>query len=363
MRPGIPWGDFIVPVVVQRVGSEFTVNAGSSSTENFTTYYTQNLAAFSNGDLAFMWDGFSGGSYGSRLQVQTSAGVAVSSEFVLSGQQMDAVALLSTGNLAVTYMSGTAAYAEVLDSTGAVVISPFQVNTTAANSSFHIAPLSGGAFVEIWRNNVGFADFDGQIISSTGAKVGSEFTVNSVASTATNSPTDAVAPLSGGGFVAVWSNNTASSTGADIKAQIFTSAGAKVGSEFLVNTSTTGDQVVPVAASLQTGGFVVVWQDLSNYSVHGQVFDSSGAKVGSELTISPSGHSSEAPSVATLANGDFVVSWTNDDTFADGSGQGGLRPGLRRHGPSRHVEVRGRKRDRQQPVRIDGRRHLQRLRR
>ena len=49
-----------------------------------------------------------------------------------------------------------------------------------------------------------------------------------------------------------------------IKAQVFDATGAKVGSEFLVNTTTAGFQDAPAIAGLDGGGFVIAWVDGSD---------------------------------------------------------------------------------------------------
>jgi NAD(P)H-dependent flavin oxidoreductase YrpB (nitropropane dioxygenase family) len=82
------------------------------------------------------------------------------------------------------------------------------------------------------------------------------------------------------------------SDGTSIKAQIFDAAGAKVGSEFLVNTEAASYQFKPVIARLADGGFVVSWEDNgsmlgdSDYgNIKAQVFGATGAKIGSEFLV------------------------------------------------------------------------------
>ena len=63
------------------------------------------------------------------------------------------------------------------------------------------------------------------------------------------------------------------------------------GSEFQVNTYTNGAQENSSAAPLANGGFVVTWmsdgQDGSGPGVYGQVFGSTGNKVGGEFGVTP----------------------------------------------------------------------------
>jgi len=96
-------------------------------------------------------------------------------------------------------------------------------------------------------------------------------------------------------------------------------------SEFLVNSFTKDWQMVPEAAALSGGGYVVVWvgkgQDGSLNGVFAQRFGADGFHSGPELQVSSFFvDDQEAPSVAPLAGGGFVVIW---ESFAqDGVGEG-----------------------------------------
>jgi hypothetical protein len=73
-----------------------------------------------------------------------------------------------------------------------------------------------------------------------------------------------VAALSSGGYVVTWldySGLGGDTDGAGLKAQLFNASGAKVGSEFLVNTTTVSDQFDPAVTALSSGGFVATWVD------------------------------------------------------------------------------------------------------
>src|SRR5687768_16348150 len=102
--------------------------------------------------------------------------------------------------------------------------------------------------------------------------------------------------------------------------------------EFAVNSFTADNQTAPSVATFADGGFIIVWgtmdesQDGSGGAIKAQRFDSAGSKVGSEFLVnySTSGHQF-TPSVATLANGGFVVTWatTGAETFSMGGGHNG----------------------------------------
>ena len=98
-----------------------------------------------------------------------------------------------------------------------------------------------------------------------------------------------------------------------------------VGTEFRVNSTTSGDQAFPSVTYLGGGGFVVTWRDdnpdagdSSGSSIKAQIYDSSGNPVGGELLINSTYPASqEDPAVTATANGGFVVTWV------DSSGLGG----------------------------------------
>ncbi len=103
------------------------------------------------------------------------------------------------------------------------------------------------------------------------------------------------------------------------------SLAARLGLEFQVNSYATGAQFAPSVANLSAGGFVVIWvsdgQDGSSYGIYGQRYSATGSSVGIEFPVNT--HTAEAqtrPSVASLSNGGFVVTWTSfgQDGSSDG---------------------------------------------
>jgi Ca2+-binding RTX toxin-like protein len=101
-------------------------------------------------------------------------------------------------------------------------------------------------------------------------------------------------------------------SGWGIYAQRFNASGAAVGSETRVNTSVSEDQIAPSVTALVDGGYVVTWTYAPQFTmgaIYGQVFDDSGARAGGEVRVNSHGSVSTS-SVAALADGTFVVSWT-----------------------------------------------------
>ncbi len=156
-------------------------------------------------------------------------------------------------------------------------------------------------------------------------KWGSEFLVNTTTSGAQFEP--GVAALSNGGFVVTWTDLSLSaddSSGRAVRAQIFGEDGKAIGGEFLVNTSTTDNQEDPVVAGLANGGFVIAWvgPGTSNSSdVYFQLYDGSGTPVGGQTKAHEDLGSNQWPGdVVGLADGKFVVVWNDTRDYGASPG-------------------------------------------
>jgi Ca2+-binding RTX toxin-like protein len=84
-----------------------------------------------------------------------------------------------------------------------------------------------------------------------------------------NQRSAATTALTNGGYVTVWASDSGDGSGKSIMGQLFAADGSKVGAEFLVNTTTAGDQDLPdvvlMSNAAQPGAgpanaFFVVWQ-------------------------------------------------------------------------------------------------------
>ncbi|WP_157218518.1 beta strand repeat-containing protein [Flavisphingomonas formosensis] len=328
-------------------GTEMLANTAIAGNQQQAT-----VTALSNGHYLLTWSDGSGvggdtSSYGIKGQIVDSAGNDIGGEFrvntqTVNSQDSSAVAALASGGFVVTWTdnsgvggdpSSSGIKAQIFDANGIAVGSEFLVNQTTdgAQKMPSVAALSSGGFVVTWTDNslqggdTSVSSVKAQLYDASGAKVGSEFLVNT--NTANGQDTPVVASLSGGGFVVSWHDS--SQIGGDpnkdaVKAQIYDASGARVGSEFLVNTQTASNQQQETITGLASGGFVVAWADASgkggdadNYGIKFQIYDAAGNKVGVEtLANSTTAGAQLAPSVAALSDGSFIVSW------ADYSGQG-----------------------------------------
>lgn len=212
----------------------------------------------------------------------------------------------------------------------------FKVNTYSDTTQREpvIASDGFGNYLIVWSsiNQDGSeSGIYGQRFNSNDVKIGSEFRINTTTSKTQYRP--AVDMNSSGRFVVVWASMGNINSSFDIYAQLFDESGNKVGSEILVNTYTINSQNYPDVAIDEFGNFCVVWhswlQDGSDKGIYAQRFFSSGAKVGSEFLVNSTTAFSQArPSIDMSSDGKFVIvweSWKQDSSLPSGYGLFGQR--------------------------------------
>jgi len=204
--------------------------------------------------------------------------------------------------------------AQIFAASGAKIGGEFTVNTVTAGAqnSPVVSVLPGGGFVVAWNDN-GFGGTDNppikaQVYDAAGGKVGVELTVT--VSTTLYDDEYSVATLENGNFVVSWTDADSTFSVVNVKAQIFRPDGTKVGDEFLVSDLTSRDSKIDALAS---GGFVATWS--SSVGISGQIFDSNGSKIGSAFQIDTftAGRSADAV-VTALDDGRFAVAWVDNIT-------------------------------------------------
>ena len=215
-------------------------------------------------------------------------------------------------------------------SSGAPLGPEFRVNTqtTLDQGSQRVAMDSGGNFVVVWQSRSGsnYGIF-ARRYASTGAPLGGEFRVNTYTTADQKKPW--VAVDGSGNFFVVWSADLLSGSGDGVFGQRYASSGLPLGAQFRVNTYTTGYQGYPSVAAESSGGFVVIWssdaQDGSDFGVFGQRYASSGAPLGTEFRVNTYTTGFQGGrAIAVDASGKFVVVWRSDGQ--DGSERGVFGP-------------------------------------
>jgi len=133
--------------------------------------------------------------------------------------------------------------------------SVFQINSTQVNQDWSsVTELADGGFLAIWSTN---NQVWGRRFNGAGGPIGNDFQIST---TATTQVVEKDAAIGWGGRVAiVWSGDEGID-GREIRARLYDSDLAPLGSDFRVNTVTVDYQLYPRVADYGPAGFLVVWQ-------------------------------------------------------------------------------------------------------
>ena len=102
---------------------------------------------------------------------------------------------------------------------------------------------------------------------------------------------------------------------------------SKVNDEFLVNSETVSDQHSQSVATLSNGNFVLTWytgdvaQDGSSSAINAQLFHANGTKFGAEFLVnSQTAGGQHSPNVVALGNGGFIITWDSENVDGNATG-------------------------------------------
>lgn len=230
------------------------------------------------------------------------------------------VSAMGTGGFVVVWngFGGYDVWARRLDGSGQPQGTAFVVNE-AVDLNVYPAVDSGpeGDFVVVWSRFSGPPDdaraVVGRRFDAQGDPVGEEIEVTS---TTVWSPERADVALDASGrFLAVW-NETTGRDGSETGAfgRVVDETNLPVGDDFQVNTYSSGGQLLPRAAADGAGGFMVAWIGAepggSGVGVFAQHLDAVGGRVGSEFRVNTYTTGDQAGhSVAGDGTGGFLVTW------------------------------------------------------
>jgi hypothetical protein len=200
----------------------------------------------------------------------------------------------------------------------------FRVNPIPGGNqaSSNVGMATDGRFVVVWEN------FDGDSygvfarrFSSTGEPQAGQFQINSYTIALQGFPQ--VAVDADGDFVVAWTSLDQDGFLGGVFARRFSSAGAALTAEFMVNLVTSGHQGPPSLGSQGDGDFVVAWSspDGGSVGVFLRRFDSAGTGQGGETPVNSFiPNSQNSPHLDMADDGDFVVTWSSSGQ--DGNGYG-----------------------------------------
>ncbi|MES1201559.1 MAG: hypothetical protein ABUS57_08940, partial [Pseudomonadota bacterium] len=239
-------------------------------------YSDFDISATADGGFAVAWDvvtdlnTFDADSY---LRVFDSAGAPVSAAINLSGgaagvEAAPSIAVLTGGDIAVSYITNTGTVVEVYSPTGVLragegaTITPTSVGDFPYANGFSVVALTGGGFVVTYTDaardpttHVFFGNVYSQIFDASGHTVGAPILVSTSAHNALNA--EAVA-LPDGGFFVAWHDNDPATSADGIYGARFTSAGAADGGQFVVQAADTGHNVFFANLTLTDDGRIAM---------------------------------------------------------------------------------------------------------
>jgi len=175
-----------------------------------------------------------------------------------------------------------------------------------------VAGLTGGGHVAAWWVFDGDFNISAQVFDASGTPVGNGFNVNTT--TDGDQYDQALAGLTGGGFVVVWTSPDQDGSGAGVYAQRCAADGTALGGETRVNTTTAGNQFAPTIAALHDGGYVVAWagDHTGGSDIYAQRYDANGVAIGGEMRVSQVTEGGQGqPSITVLADGSYLIAWAS----------------------------------------------------
>jgi hypothetical protein len=309
------------------LGAEFRVNSYTTSNQRYP-----DVASDPAGSFVVVWSSHGQGPqprwdvFGQRYD---SGGAALGGEFRVNSfttgdQRSPSVASDASGNFVVAWQDDGSpgqddgVFVRRFDGTGTPLAPEFRANTyaTSIQASPSVASDAGGDFVVAWSSKGQDGSSDGifaRRYDATGAPQGPEFQVNSYTQLRQRQPS--VASDASGNFVVAWGSSFQDGSGDGSFGQRYDSAGAPRGSEFPINSYTTGNQVSPALAATGMNRFVVAWesngQDGSRYGVFGQRFDFSVDSEPPDVTVmAPNGGEK------VFADSSYLIRWTASDDIA-----------------------------------------------
>jgi hypothetical protein len=198
------------------------------------------------------------------------------------------------------------------------------VQQTNATGQSAVAASPAGNYVVTWASQ----DQDGsgwgvyaQRFDYQGNRIGGEFRVNTTTAGDQVNPTVAMDQL--GNYVIAWESYGQDGSGWGVYARRYTAWGGAQGPEFLVNTTTAGNQNAPSVAEDNAGNFTVVWasdQGGSGTDIYERSFDKNGVAQGNEVLVNDTtaGNQVSPAVVRNRTTGDFIITWASQGQ--DGGG-------------------------------------------
>ena len=316
----------------RQIGGEFQINE-----ETIGNQTDPDVAMHKTGGFVVVWHGpgiDEQDVYARRFDAEASP---LAPEFRLNSittkkQRYPRVAVSQTGAFIAVWQSQDPESAE---DTWIAAGRLYDANGTAVGNDFfaiqmsdcrypHAAMDARGNFVVVWVENNSTNSIMARLYNSQARAAAEAFPISSVGFGSLTRP--AVAMRNDGYFVATWDGHHQASSMDDIHARSFSSDGAPLGEQFVVNTTTEQAQENPRISMTEEGEFVIVWHSkgavgANARDVFAQQYNHSAVPVGREIRLNSFAPDEQKyPAVAISPNARFVAAWQSLDQ--DGSGYG-----------------------------------------
>ena len=193
-------------------------------------------------------------------------------------------------------------------------------NSANIQALVSVTALSGDRFVATWTSKTitGF-DIKAAIFGSDGSRLSGEFLVNEL--TGRDQSNSVVTEMENGELMFAWDSTdfVQDNSGQSVKARLFSFDGEPQSSEFLVNSTTFGNQNFVDIEALPGNRFAAAWvSDEANFQgVKFAIFESDGTRVQDEDWVHVFANGGQgSPKIASLEGGGFIIVWGSNGTRA-----------------------------------------------
>ena len=222
--------------------------------------------------------------------------------------------LASQGNFMIVYQldryGDDECFAAIIDDSGDTIMAPFQINTISAGSQLMAnSCCNGDTFFLSWISNDQDGDAKGifgKIYDSSGNEVAADFQINSYIVGDQDNP---LIIANGSQYFVTWVSELHDGDCDGVFGQIIDSDGTKIGSEFMVNTSTAGYQNNQWVAANGTN-YLACWKSVDD-GIYGQAFDLFANKQGAEILIKSYLSGTQGVPFIVSNQSEYLVMWTN----------------------------------------------------
>jgi len=282
------------------VNASNTFTTGDVLVNTFSNNFQVNpaIAVLNNSNVVVVWSSWNQASSNSMrdvyAQILSPSGAKVGGEFLVNqttafNQRSPGVTALAGGGFVVTWVSEQQR-----------VTAPSWGTNSTASLAVNLPAPSVDVYARVFNN--------------AGTAAGGEFLANTDSNPCAS---PAVASDNSGGFLITWaaSDRSNQTNSFDIYARTFSASGSALSSVVRVNTARYGDQYVPRVSSLGYE-YLIIWtslaQDGSREGVFGQFLHNNGARVGSEFRVNTTTTGQQMqPVVAADGANQFLAVWTS----------------------------------------------------